>query len=102
MTAGNRFLNRNEHVDENMSNVTIDPDMLANSDEKNTTRSISSAGYEILKQEIRTFSTGGESGSQLYKCEEVRVVCGVTQELSMKVLCIHVTSVSIRQQNRAI
>ena len=52
MTAGNPFLNRNEQVDDNMSNITIDPDILANSNLENATKSISSTGDEILKQDI--------------------------------------------------
>ena len=54
-----------------------------------TTRVVSLAVEYIGVKKVRQFL-------------KVRIVCCVTQEPSMKVLCIHATSVTIRQQTKVI
>ena len=77
-TAGNPFINREEHADEDehILNATSDPDIPININEEieNNSRSISSTVDEILRLDIRTYNSVGESGSRLYKCEECEAV----------------------------
>jgi hypothetical protein len=73
MTAGNPFVNREEHTDaDNMSTMTSDQDILTNIGNENELN-VSSTVDEIHKLDIRTYNTG-ESGSQLYQCEECEAV----------------------------
>jgi KRAB domain-containing zinc finger protein len=64
MTAGNPFSNREEHAadDDNMSSMTPDKDISKNIDN------------EYKRSMSRTYHTGGEPGSRLYKCEECEAV----------------------------
>jgi hypothetical protein len=66
MTGGNPFINREEHDDDdNMSSMTSDQDIsqIIDNDDENKEGNIS-----------RTYNTGGDSGSRLYKCEECEAV----------------------------
>jgi MoaA/NifB/PqqE/SkfB family radical SAM enzyme len=64
LVAGNPFLNRKEHADnDHMISATSDSDILTNIDEENENNSRSIA-----------YNTGGESGSQFYKCEDCEAV----------------------------
>jgi hypothetical protein len=66
MTAGNPFLTRNEHFDDNMSNITFDHDIPATIDEGNATRNTLSTVNEIHNQDIMAYNTGGKSGIYIY------------------------------------
>ena len=62
MTAGNPFLNRDKYA--NGQNI------LTNIDDEHENDTEHDNVEEIQKQNIRAYNTGGESCSQLYKCEE--------------------------------
>jgi hypothetical protein len=105
MTSGIPFVNGGKYAEEdNMASMTSDQDKLANIDDENDTE------HENVEN-IMTYNSTTPVVNLAVNCTsvrnvrqflEVRQVCCITQELSMKALCIHVSSVNIRQNNWAI
>jgi hypothetical protein len=75
--TGNPFLNREEDAtDHIISSTTTDPDIHANINDEYYAdpQSISSTAEEILQLDMRTYNIDGESGSQMYNCDECEAV----------------------------
>jgi hypothetical protein len=99
MTAGNPFINREEpDGDDNMSSTICDQNILTNIDAENETEVYPillnwTSGYTTL---VVSLVVNCISVRNVRQCLKVRVVYLITKDLSMKVLCIPVTSVSLR------
>jgi hypothetical protein len=75
MTAGNPFLKGDKYADaDNMSSMSSDQDILTNIVKEHEDDTEDDNVEEIPKVNIMTYNTGGESRSQLYKCEECEAV----------------------------